>query len=62
MIRANKVAAKVTFITTIRKHQSEENTAAITHKKQADRVMTHQKKQALNNAYFNCSKISYPIY
>ena len=62
MIRANIGAAKVTIRTVTSKHQSEEKAAAITHKKQADRVMTHQKKQALNNAYFNCSKISYPIY
>ena len=62
MIQANMAAAKVAIRITIRKQQLEENTAAITHKKQADRVMTHQKKQALNNAYFNCSKISYPIY
>ena len=44
MIQANIAAAKVTIRTAIRKHQSEENTAAITHKKQAVRVMDTSKK------------------
>ena len=59
MIQANIAAAKVTIRTAIRKHQSEENTAPIPHKKQAVRVVIHQKKHALNEAYFNRIKVSY---
>ena len=36
-------AAKVTIRTAIRKHQSEEDTAAKPHKKQAGHAMIHQK-------------------
>jgi hypothetical protein len=62
MIQANMAAAKVTIRIAISKPQPEENTAAITHKKQAVRVTTHPKKHALNEAYFNRIEVSYSIH
>ena len=62
MIQANMATAKVTIRNATRKHQSEENTAAITHKKQADRAMIPQKELTLNEVYFHCIKTSYSIH